>query len=249
MHAERAVAINLESDFGFLQSAVVGIAVLVPAARGDWAAAEAHVAAMSRHAGGAEHGYERSTVALGMSRARHRRGPRRSGGGGGGAGAGARSSRHRDAADEPGFWPWQDLYADALVGVGRVAEADALPGPARGAGARHAGGGRRSPGWPGPGAGSRPPPAARTRAEQAFAAALAATDDLELPFERARIELAAGGFLRRVGQRRRAAELLTAAEQRFAAARRRSRTPSAARRSWPRPGSSRRPGSAGTAPS
>ena len=70
VHAERAVAINLESDFGFLQSAVVGIAVLVPAGRGDWATAEAHVAAMARHAGGAEPGYERSMVALGMARAR-----------------------------------------------------------------------------------------------------------------------------------------------------------------------------------
>ena len=35
--------------------------------------------------------------------------------------------------------------------------------------------------------------------------------------DRARIELAAGAFLRRAGQRRRAAELLTAAEQRFRA--------------------------------
>ena len=40
LHAERAVAINLESDFGFMQSAVIGIAVLVPAGRGDWATAE-----------------------------------------------------------------------------------------------------------------------------------------------------------------------------------------------------------------
>ena len=36
LHAERAVAINLESDFNFMQSAVIGIAVLVPAARGEW---------------------------------------------------------------------------------------------------------------------------------------------------------------------------------------------------------------------
>ena len=34
---------------------------------------------------------------------------------------------------------------------------------------------------------------------------------MALPFERAKVELAAGGFLRRVGRRRRAAELLTAA--------------------------------------
>lgn len=36
-----------------------------------------------------------------------------------------------------------------------------------------------------------------------------------VPFERARIELAAGQFLRRAGQRRRAADLLGAAERRF----------------------------------
>jgi DNA-binding NarL/FixJ family response regulator len=54
-------------------------------------------------------------------------------------------------------------------------------------------------------------------AEAAFAHALALTDALPAPFERARIELAAGGVLRRAGQRRRAAELLVAAEERFTA--------------------------------
>ena len=38
---------------------------------------------------------------------------------------------------------------------------------------------------------------------------------LHLPFQQARIELAAGRFLRRAGQRRRAADLLAAAERRF----------------------------------
>ena len=155
---------------------------------------------------------------------------------------------HRDAADEPGFWPWQDLYADALVAVG--------PGRRR-----------PTPSWPRTrswprrrGRRSAIARLARARgrieaaagrpeaAERAFSAALAATEELELPFERARIELAAGGFLRRAGQRRRAADLLTAAEQRFtqlgADALRRAR----ARRSWPRPGSGRPPGSAGTGP-
>ncbi|MDT7709064.1 MAG: hypothetical protein QOG20_4671, partial [Pseudonocardiales bacterium] len=47
--------------------------------------------------------------------------------------------------------------------------------------------------------------------------ALEATEDLPAPFERARVELAAGGFLRRLGRRRRAADLLTAAEARFTA--------------------------------
>ncbi len=215
VHAERAVSINLETAVGFMQTAVVGIAVLVPAARGDWASAEAHVATMTLDAAGRERpaGYERSVVALGMARARI--GEAR-----GDAAAvvealaPVRAFAHRDGADEPGFWAWQDLYADALVRVGRVEEADAFLVPHEELAERR---GRRSAiarlararGGVEAAAG-RP-----ERAQDAFAAALAATDGIELPFERARIELAAGGFLRRTGQRRRAAELLAAAERRF----------------------------------
>ena len=128
LHAERAVAINLESDFGFLQSAVIGIAVLVPSARGDWAAAEDYIRSMTQHHPPRHVGYERSVLALGMSRARV------------GEARGrpvevldaldpVRRFPHRDAADEPGFWPWQDLYADALVGLRRIEEADEFLGP------------------------------------------------------------------------------------------------------------------------
>ena len=156
LHAERAVAINLESDFGFLQSAVIGIAVLVPAARGDWAAAEDYIRSMTQHHPPRHVGYERSVLALGMSRARV----------GDARGRPAdvldaldpvRRFPHRDAADEPGFWPWQDLYADALVGpaahrggrriprsareAGRAARAP-VDGGATGQGARASGGGR-----------------------------------------------------------------------------------------------------------
>ena len=213
VHAERAVAINLESDLGFLHSAVVGIAVLVPAARGDWATAEAHVATMTRQAG-AEPGYERSRVALGMARARI--GEAR-----GDAAAvvaalqPVREFAHRDATDEPGFWPWQDLYAEALVGVDRVDEADAFLAPHERLAAER---GRRSAMARLARARGRIESAAGRpeSAERAFAAALEATDVVELPFERGRIELAAGSFLRRAGQRRRGAELLTAAERRFA---------------------------------
>ena len=217
LHAERAAAINLESDFGFMQAAVLGIAVLVPAARGDWASAESHVAAM---AGGVAEpadprGYERSRVALGMARARigeARADPA--------AVVAAlepvRGFPYRDGADEPGFWPWQDLYADALVGLARIAEADRFLTPheelaaARGhrsAIARLA----RARGRVEAAAG-RP-----DTAQAAFAVALAATDEVEMPFERARIELAAGTFWRRAGQRGRAAALLSEAERRFLA--------------------------------
>ena len=30
----------------------------------------------------------------------------------------------RAGIDEPGFWPWQDLYAEALVATGRLVQAD-----------------------------------------------------------------------------------------------------------------------------
>jgi hypothetical protein len=36
---------------------------------------------------------------------------------------------HRQGIDKPGFWPWQDLYADALVTLDRVSEADAFLHP------------------------------------------------------------------------------------------------------------------------
>ena len=67
VHAERAVAINLESDFGFMQSAVIGIAVLVPAgARRLGGGGGATCRSLDEN----EIGYERSMVALGMARAR-----------------------------------------------------------------------------------------------------------------------------------------------------------------------------------
>jgi Response regulator containing a CheY-like receiver domain and an HTH DNA-binding domain len=158
-------------------------------------------------------GYERSTVALGMSRARI--GEAR-----GDADAvldalePVRRFPHRDATDEPGFWPWQDLYADALVAVGRVDEADTFLGPHEERAAQR--GRRTTVARLARSRGRVEAAAGRTdRAEAAFARALAATEHLDVPFERARIELAAGQFLRRAGQRRRAADLLGAAERRF----------------------------------
>jgi DNA-binding CsgD family transcriptional regulator len=158
-------------------------------------------------------GYERSIVALGLAQARiaDARGEPA-------AVISAldplRSFTIRDAIDEPGFWAWQDLLADALVAVGRIEEADEFLTPhellagqrgrrtsiarlARSRGAIEAAVGRTD------------------NAEAAFTLALRSTDKLSVPFERARIELAAGRFLRRIGQRRRAADLLSAASKRF----------------------------------
>ena len=205
-HAERAVAVNDEADWGFTWSTVVGIAVLVPAARGEWAAAEA---ALEGAAGRYPGGYERSVVAIAMSRARLAEAR------GDAAGMVAalepvRSFPIRDGVDEPGFWAWQDLYAEGLVGVGRCEEADEL---LRAHEERAAQRGRASSVARLARARGRVEAALGRpeRAAKAFEQALDAAGRVALPFERAKVELAAGGFLRRVGQRRRAVELLTAA--------------------------------------
>lgn len=209
VNADRAVAINLESDFGFLRSAVVGIAVLVPAARGDWATAESYLRLLPR----SHVRYERSVMALGMARARL------------GEARGrpedvlaalepVRAFPLRDAADEPGFWAWSDLYADALVAVGRVDEADRfLIAHERRAGER----GRRSVQARLARARGRVELAAgRTDAARtAFDRAIETISGVPAPFERARVEFAAGQAMRRLGRRRHAVELLLAARETF----------------------------------
>lgn len=209
VHAERAVAINVEADLDFTRSMVVGIAALVPAARGDWVGAERAMEGALASAGD----YERSVVAVSMSRARI----------GEAIGdpeavlAALEPVRHfpfRDGVDEPGFWGWADLYAEALVGVGRPEEADALLGRHE---QRAAARGRQSSIARLARARGRVE-AALGRAEQAEAAferALAAVERVAFPFDAARTRLAAGEFLRRAGQRRRAAELLATAQQGF----------------------------------
>jgi DNA-binding CsgD family transcriptional regulator len=117
--------------------------------------------------------------------------------------------------DEPGFWPWQDHYANALVMTGRVDEADAFLIPHEQLAERR---GHRS-----------------TRARLAyvrgrihaangdldaartcFLGGLAQLDGLPLPFARARVKFAYGQSFRRAGKRREAAAVLTEARELFA---------------------------------
>lgn len=211
VHADRAMAINFESDLGFQHTAITGIAALVPAGRGDWSTARALVRSMTDR----PNRYERAVVAAAMA------------GGRLGEALGdpaavlaalepVRNVPYRDGADEPGFWPWADLYAEALVAVGRVEEADHFLRPHEQQAAAR---GRRT-------AMAR---AARARgrvqaaqgdidgAAATFQRALELLADVAAPFERARIELAAGAVLRRAGHRRRAVALLTDAHERFSA--------------------------------
>lgn len=117
--------------------------------------------------------------------------------------------------DEPGFWPWQDHYANALVMTGQVAEADAFLVPheqlanernhrstqARLAAVR----GRIQ-------AANGDLDAART----SFVGGLAQLDGLPLPYARARVKFAYGQSFRRAGKRREAAAILTDAREVFA---------------------------------
>ncbi|WP_427006871.1 AAA family ATPase [Pseudarthrobacter sp. H2] len=117
--------------------------------------------------------------------------------------------------DEPGFWPWQDHYANALVMVGRVAEADAFLVPHEHLAARRR---HRSTlarlayvrGRIQAAAGDLD--AART----SFQGGLAQLDSLPLPFARARVKFAYGQSFRRAGKRREAAAILAEARELFA---------------------------------
>lgn len=117
--------------------------------------------------------------------------------------------------DEPGFWPWQDVYANALVMTGRLDEADAFLRPLEAAArsANHRSTIARLGYVRGRILG------AQGRLDDAvacFEAALAALEGLPLPYNTARGRFAYGQTLRRFGRRRDATEVLAAARDAFA---------------------------------
>jgi DNA-binding CsgD family transcriptional regulator len=209
VHAERAHAIAVELEHPSSGWLVPFGAVPVPAARGDWAVAEQHARMAAPHSSG----YEQTIVAAGIARALL---------------ATARAHHddvlvaldplltmsQRQAVDEPGYWPWQDLYGDALVHLGRLEEASAFLGPHESLADQR---GRHAP----------IARLARVRgrleaargdveaAEAAFQRGLRHMQPLAMPFERALLELAYGQFLRRFGSRRAAAARLRSAQDCF----------------------------------
>jgi len=122
----------------------------------------------------------------------------------------------RGGLDEPGFWPWHDLYANALVVTNRLDEADAflLPLEATVQQRHHRSAGARLGYVRGRLLGARGDLAG---AEEAFAQARAHLAQLPLPYEKARVDFAHGLTMRRLGRRRDAAQLLTTARSAFAA--------------------------------
>lgn len=122
----------------------------------------------------------------------------------------------RAGIDEPGSWPWVDLYANALVMTGRVNEADMFLTPHERLAADR---GHRSAmarlGY------------ARGRidgargdidtARETFETALHHLSTLPLPYDRARVNYAYGQTLRRAGKRRDADAVMRAARELYAA--------------------------------
>ncbi len=206
--AEQALALASETEHPHA-AFVWWAAIAVPAARGDEATTEAY----ARCAAAEPLDATDRTVAVGMALA---------------LAAAARGDHEavvealapvaelspNPALDEPGFWPWQDLYAEALVAVGQVNEADAFLEPherlaaergrpsaiaklARVRGRVEAAKGRRE------------------HATNAFARALEHIDAVGMPYEEALIHFAHGQFLRRNGRRRAASDALSRAREVF----------------------------------
>jgi DNA-binding CsgD family transcriptional regulator len=183
----------------------------VHALRGEQEAAARHV----RLGGAAEHDYTVMTVPALLARAHV---------------AEATSDYHavvrhlaplatrtpRGGLDEPGFWPWHDLYANALVVTDRLAEAEEFLVPLEAT--AHLRGHRSASARLGYVRGRLL--AARgdlLGAEMAFEQARSRLATLSLPYEQARVQFVFGITLRRAGRRRDAAALLTTARQSFAA--------------------------------
>ncbi|WP_369044815.1 helix-turn-helix transcriptional regulator [Sinomonas sp. P10A9] len=117
--------------------------------------------------------------------------------------------------DAPGFWPWQDVYANALVMTGRIDDADAFLRPLEAAArsAEHRSTIARLGYVRGRILGAQ---GSLDDAVACFEGALAALDGLPLPYNTARGRFAYGQTLRRFGRRRDATEVLAAARDAFA---------------------------------
>lgn len=122
----------------------------------------------------------------------------------------------RLSINEPGFWPWPDVYANALVMTGRLDEADTFLAPHEDLAARRAC--RSAMARLGLARGRLT--AARgdiDTSRKEFEQALAHLERLPLPYDRARVNFAYGQTLRRAGKRREADTVLKNARDTYAA--------------------------------
>lgn len=208
--AERAAARLAEARIELVRPLVHWTAAQIHALRGDWRAADHHVG----EAAADLHHYEVMLVPACLARAQV---------------AEARGDYERalealspvaqadarGSIDEPGFWPWPDVYANALVMTGRLDEAEAFLVPHEQCAAHRA---RRSA-QARLGLARGRLTAARgdlDAARSQFDQALADLESLPLPYDRARVNFAYGQTLRRAGKRRDADTALKNARDAYA---------------------------------
>ena len=122
----------------------------------------------------------------------------------------------REWVDAPGFWPWADVHANALVLAGRTDEADAflLRHEERAASSGHVSASARLGSARGRWHGAR---GDLDAARESFDRALALLEPLPLTYDRARVWFAYGQTLRRAGRRARADAVISAARESYAA--------------------------------
>ncbi|WP_461144541.1 helix-turn-helix transcriptional regulator [Salinifilum aidingensis] len=128
---------------------------------------------------------------------------------------------NRELVDEPGFWPWQDIYANALVQTNRLDEADAFlePHERRAAECGHRSAMARMGYVRGRLRGAR---GDIEQARRHFDTALENVAQTPMLYERARVNFAYGQTLRRAGKRRDADVVLHRARELYAAMRART---------------------------
>ena len=211
LHADRAITVSIESEFALSHPLAFFAAALVSAARGDRQIADAYARKAVSRSDNYERAFVAGALAHALTAAAHDE-PR----GVLEALDPIRRIQPRLGIDEPGMWPWQDLYAEALAATGQIREADRFLSPheqlaterdrassiarlARARGRIDAAAGRD------------------TDAEAAFERARTAISRVPMPFERALIDLAHGQFLYRQGRPDDAEPVLNAAERAFAA--------------------------------
>jgi DNA-binding CsgD family transcriptional regulator len=209
--SERAIALAVESEDRWVLALAHWSASYVPAARGDWPVAEAHVGAIHEQSPRFErHVAAEALATAGLAAAQDRPHDVLA------ALAPLDIIELREGVDDPAFLPWQPLKAHALVGAGELdaaerfiraadAVATARRNPLLAAQLAHARGKLHF---------------ARHDTERAAASLRDAAEiigPLEMPYEHGLIELGHGQVLRRARERRAAAAALLAAQQRFAA--------------------------------
>ena len=206
VHCDLAASIAADADQTANGPLYHAMACLVRAARGQWDPATAHAEA-AQH--GAVPGYLAYIVFAATATAQLAR---------------ARGQpetvvaaldpllhlERRDSIDEPAVFPWHDLLVDALVAVGEHDQAAAVLGPFEATAATR---GRHSAMAAAARARANLEAARgnQARADQAFQTGLAHAAQVDLPFDRALLQLAYGGFLRRAGKRTLAAGQLRTA--------------------------------------